>query len=232
MKLNVSQLSGGYAGATVVSGCSFELPKGRTLAVLGKNGMGKSTMIKAMLGLLPQRSGRVELNGHDVSSLPGHQLMRFGIGYAPQEAAIFPDLSVGENLRLGSLKLKDFDQRRDEVLAEFPVLLERLRQQAGTLSGGEQKMLILARTLIPRPSVLVLDEITEGLQPSVLDRARSMLQRELEERQPILVLVEQNIDFALALADDVLLLHVGSPMFSAPSGAPEVRERITEAFLM
>jgi branched-chain amino acid transport system ATP-binding protein len=144
---------------------------------------------------------------------------------------LFADLTVQDNLRLGSLhRRRNLAERQKAVLKYFPVLLDRLHQRAGTLSGGEQKALILTRALIPEPNLLILDEISEGLQPSLLMAARHALEEERHRRDMTLVLVEQNVDFALALADRVAVMNVGELTLEAASADPGVRDSIVQAF--
>lgn len=232
MTLEVENLTCGYGAATVVRNVSIGVASGEAVALMGKNGMGKTTLVKAMLGYLPGATGSVRFFGDDVTGWPTHAIVRLGVGYGPQDAAIFGELSVNENLRLGAMYIKDFSPARDRVLDHFPILRQRLSQQAGTLSGGEQKMLVLARALIPEPKVLILDEISEGLQPSVLATARRVLQLERERRALTLLLVEQNVDFALSIADRVAVLQVGEILFDTVTSSDGVRDEIVGAFAL
>jgi branched-chain amino acid transport system ATP-binding protein len=232
MRLDVDDLCAGYGSAVVIRNVSFAVPSGSSLAILGRNGMGKTTLIKAVLGYLPHAKTSVRLDDHPVGDWPTYRIVRQGIGYGPQDGGIFPDRTVHENLLLGSLRIRDFRSRLDEVLDDFPVLKQRLRQAAGTLSGGEQKMLILARTLVPSPRLLILDEISEGLQPLVLDIAVRALRRQRERHQTTLILVEQSMDFALALADRVAVLQVGQFLFERNAEDPGLRTEIERAFAL
>jgi branched-chain amino acid transport system ATP-binding protein len=231
VSLEVDGLTAGYGSAIVVRDVSFRVGEGEALALMGKNGMGKTTTVRAILGFLPA-TGSVRLLGQEVAGGPTHATVRLGVGYAPQDAAIFGELSVNENLRLGAMRVPRFNEARDRVLEHFPVLSERLGQQAGTLSGGEQKMLLLARALIPEPKVLILDEISEGLQPLVLNVVKKVIQEERRRRPLTLLLVEQNVDFALAVADRVAVLQVGELLFESGTGAGGVREDIVGAFAL
>ena len=143
------------------------------MAIVGRNGMGKSTLLRA-LGYLPATKGRIELDGADVSGWPTHRIVRLGLAYGPQEGALFANLSVGENLEA----VRGTPRRRESVLRYFPILGQRLGQLAGTLSGGEQKMLVLARALISEPALLVLDEISAGLQPTMVASIEEALRQE------------------------------------------------------
>jgi branched-chain amino acid transport system ATP-binding protein len=231
MNVEVRELQAGYGSGPIVRGVSFRVETGGALAILGRNGMGKSTLVRAMLGYLQNVQGSVRIHGVEVLGLPTHRIIRMGVSYAPQDAALFGDLSVNENLRLGAIRMPDFNQRRDTVLLNFPALGPRLWQKAGTLSGGEQKMLILARALIVEPDIIVLDEISEGLQPSMLATVRTVIEQ-LRARRATLILVEQNVDLALSLADRVALLQVGEFLFERPAADPGVREQVVQAFTL
>jgi ABC-type branched-subunit amino acid transport system ATPase component len=231
VNLAVRNLEAGYGSGLIVRGVSFDVQAGGALAILGRNGMGKSTLVRAMLGYLQNVRGSVRIKGREILGLPTHVIIRMGFGYAPQDAAIFGDLSVNDNLRLGAISVRDFQERRDAVLFDFPALGMRLAQKAGTLSGGEQKMLILARALIANPDIIVLDEISEGLQPSMLGTVRKVIGR-LRERRATLILVEQNVDLALTLADRVALLQVGEFLFERSASDPEVRDQVVQAFVL
>jgi branched-chain amino acid transport system ATP-binding protein len=230
VSVEVDGLTAGYGSATIIRDVSFTVGAGETLAVLGRNGMGKTTIVRALLGLLPGSSGSVRICGNEVHGWSPRRIIRLGVGYGPQDNAIFGDLSVNENLRLANLNVADFQRRRDAVLRDFPALADRLSQKAGTLSGGEQKMLVLVRALIGRPSVLLLDEISEGLQPSLVETVREVLKRTRTERELTLVVVEQNIDLAMSIADHIAVVQVGTIRFARPVDAPRVRDEIVEAF--
>jgi ABC-type branched-subunit amino acid transport system ATPase component len=229
MSIEVRELRAGYGSAEVVRGVSFSVPDGGALAILGRNGMGKTTLVKAILGYLAT-NGSVRVKGREVGGWPTYRIQRLGVGYGPQDAAIFGDLSVNENLRLGASRSRDYLERRDRVLASFPILTERLGQRAGTLSGGEQKMLILARALIAGPDVLVLDEISEGLQPSMMATIAAVLRAERERRNVTMLLVEQNVDFGLELVDAVAVLQAGEVLLEQATTEPNVRADVVGAF--
>ena len=170
--LAVIDLSSGYGEAIVVRAASIEVGRGEIVAVLGKNGMGKSTLLKTVMGYLPARTGRVRVFDEDVTGAPPHRVARRAVAYTPQEQAIFQDLTVEDNLKLALPDPGWFASGLARVGETFPFLRERRRQRAGTLSGGEQKMLLVARALMARPRLMLVDEITEGLQPSVVRAAR------------------------------------------------------------
>jgi branched-chain amino acid transport system ATP-binding protein len=185
----------------VVRGVSLSLAPGEILAVVGKNGMGKTSLLETVFGFLAVRSGRVRIAGHDVTATPPHHKRGIGVAYARQERALFQDLSVRDNLRLGLLDDRDLEAGLELIEASFPVLTRRLSQRAGTLSGGEQKMLLVARGIVGDPRLFLLDEVTEGLQPSVVDRLAEVLAALRRDRGMALLVVEQHLPFALDLAD-------------------------------
>lgn len=224
MRLTVAQLSAGYGSAVVIRDLTLSLADGEALAVLGRNGMGKSTLLKAILGYVTH-SGTVGLDDDDAAAWPTARIVRRGIGYGPQEEAIFGELSVGENLD-ANVSRRSSSQRMNEVLDYFPVLGQRLRQRAGTLSGGEQKMLVLARVLLAEPKLIILDEISAGLQPAVLERVRQALVAEREKRGTTILMVEQNLDLALSVADRVAVMKLGWILFAAPANAAGIRDQL------
>jgi branched-chain amino acid transport system ATP-binding protein len=207
--LEIDGLASGYGTSEVIRDISFTLAKSETLAIVGKNGMGKTSLLKAILGFLPAWRGSVRLAGKDITRVAPHLKRKLGIVYVPQEHALFQDLSVRDNLRLGLFSDKNIDGIFDQVGQWFPVLTQRLAQRAGTLSGGEQKMLIMARALMAKPEVLLLDEVTEGLQPSVVDRLSEVLVRFRREVGTSMIVVEQHLPFALGIAGRYLVFKRG-----------------------
>ncbi|MDU6725311.1 MAG: ABC transporter ATP-binding protein [Bradyrhizobium sp.] len=207
--LEVNALASGYGSSEVISNVGLTLAKAETLAIVGKNGMGKTSLLKAIMGFLPAWRGSVTLAGKDVTRVAPHLKRKMGLVYVPQEHALFQDLSVRYNLRLGLLSDKDIEALFEQVGSWFPVLTKRLNQRAGTLSGGEQKMLIVARALMAKPDVLLLDEVTEGLQPSVVDRLSEVLVRVRREIGTSMIVVEQHLPFALSISDRYLVFKRG-----------------------
>jgi branched-chain amino acid transport system ATP-binding protein len=207
--LDVDGLASGYGSSEVIRDISFTLARSETLAIVGKNGMGKTSLLKAILGFLPAWRGSVTLAGKDVTRVAPHLKRKLGVVYVPQEHALFQDLSVRDNLRLGLFSDKTIDSAFDQVGEWFPVLTKRLAQRAGTLSGGEQKMLIVARALVAKPDVLLLDEVTEGLQPSVVDRLSEVLLRFRREAGTSMIVVEQHLPFALGISSRYLVFKRG-----------------------
>ena len=226
--LKISGVSSGYAGAIVVRDVTLEIEAGQIFAVLGKNGMGKTTLLKTILGFLPVKGGRVDVFGEDVTGVPSYIIARRGVSYSPQEQTLFQDLTVEENLRLG---LRD-DQRvvaeTERVAEYFPVLRERRRQKAGTLSGGEQKMLIVARALMATPRLILIDEISEGLQPSMIDRLADVLRAERCRTGTAILMVEQNVPFALSVADRYAVLKLGEIADAGSADEPDAVRRIQD----
>jgi branched-chain amino acid transport system ATP-binding protein len=199
--LELVNLTSGYGSSTVIHGVSLQVGPGEIVALVGKNGMGKSSLLKTILSFLPAWDGAVRLDGRDVTRLAPFRKRALGLAYAPQEQALFQDLSVRDNLRLGLSDDRDFEARLADINNWFPVITARLHQRAGTLSGGEQKMLIVARGLIAEPRLFLLDEVTEGLQPSVVDRLAEVLAAVRRDRGTAMLVVEQHLSFVLGLAD-------------------------------
>jgi ABC-type branched-subunit amino acid transport system ATPase component len=213
--LQVEGLASGYGTSEVVSDVSFTLAKSEVLAIVGRNGMGKTSLLKAVLGFLPAWRGTIKLSGNDVTRMPPHLKRRRGLVYVPQEQALFQDLTIRDNLRLGVFSDRDLDAALDRVGQWFPVLTQRLQQRAGTLSGGEQKMLIVARALMARPDILLLDEVTEGLQPSLVDRLSNVLTQVRREIGTSMIVIEQHLPFALGIASRYLVFKRGEIVDSA-----------------
>lgn len=224
--LDVSGLTAGYGGAMVLHGLDFSVQSGEIVALLGKNGMGKSTLLKTIMGLVAAHDGTVALFGETVSRLPAYQVARHPLAYAPQEKALFQDLSVEQNLRLGLRDAGSFARRFARIAEVFPVLAKRLKQSAGTLSGGEQKMLLIARALLATPRLILIDEISEGLQPSVIERLAAVLQAEREQSGTAMLIVEQNVGFALSMADRYLLLKRGEIVGQGKVDSPKIVDQI------
>jgi urea transport system ATP-binding protein len=218
--LRMERVTAGYGGTVVLRDVSLHIGRGEIVALLGRNGVGKSTLLKTAMGYLRPRSGSVAFAGARTDGLPTHRLARRGIAYVPQERALFADLSVAENLRLGLPRDRVFEERAAEVGDMFPVLGGRLPQKAGTLSGGEQKMLLLARALIARPAVALVDEITEGLQPSVVERLVGVLGGARRATGTAMLLVEQNLRFALEVADRYVVMDNGELVAHGACGDP------------
>ena len=206
--LQLDGITAGYGDTTILHGLSFKASAGQITCVMGRNGVGKSTLLKCIMGLVRVQSGSVSLNGSDLQTLPPHQIPRLGIGYVPQGRRLFGPMTVAENLDVGLLVRKNDQKTREYVLDLFPRLRERLSQTAATLSGGEQQMLAIARAMCLQPSVLLLDEPTEGLQPSMIALIRDVIIR-LRETGVAIVLVEQRVKAVLDVADSIAFMDQG-----------------------
>jgi ABC-type branched-subunit amino acid transport system ATPase component len=225
--LSLREISSGYGAVSVVKSVTLSVRPGEIVAVLGKNGMGKSTLLKTILGLIPLRGGVIHVGGVDQTGLTPARMIAWGLSYVPQEQALFQDLTIRDNLRLAVRGDGELGAALDYVFGYFPFLRERLKQKAGTLSGGEQKMLILARALMLRPRLLLVDEISEGLQPSVVDRIVGVLRDERSRNGTAVLVVEQNLDFALRVADRWAVLKMGEIDDEGPGGL-EAHTRVLE----
>lgn len=208
-KLALDGVTSGYGSVAIIRSLSLSLRPGEIFALLGKNGMGKTTLLKTILGLIPLRGGTIALDGKDIAGVSPARLISSGLAYAPQEQPLFQDLSIRDNLRLAVGSDRALSAALDRAYTHFPFLQERLSQKAGTLSGGEQKMLVLARALMLKPRLLLIDEISEGLQPSVVDRIATALKDDQRENGTTVLLVEQNLAFALSVADRWAVLKLG-----------------------
>jgi len=207
--LTVSGLNQYYGGSHILRGLSFELPAGKVTALLGRNGVGKTTLLKCLMGLLPIASGTVHFNGEDVTRCPPHARAARGIGYVPQGREIFPRLTVEENLRMGLAASANGATLSGEVFKMFPALESMLRRRGGDLSGGQQQQLAIARALVMKPKLLILDEPTEGIQPSIIKDIERAILALAQTGEMTILLVEQYFDFARSLADHYLVMERG-----------------------
>lgn len=224
--LSIESLSCGYGQATVIRDLTLSINPGEAVALLGKNGMGKTTLLKGILGFLPHMSGRVVYGGETLPAGEVHKMAHRGIAYAPQETAVFQDLSVEDNLRVAVRDNKRRARGIERIGQYFPFIPQRLRQKAGTLSGGEQKMLILGRALMAEPKLMLVDEITEGLQPSVIERIAGVLQSERKAANIAMLIVEQNVAFAMKTAARFALLDRGELGEQGATDAPDAQTKI------
>ena len=214
--LIVNNLTSYYSNIKILKELSFNLNQGQVLCLLGRNGAGKTTTLKSIMGLVDKTRGSILFNNEKLSGIPAHNIPKKGIGYVPQGRRLFSELTVEENLEIGLLARKKGKDTKDKVLSMFPRLKERINQISGTLSGGEQQMLALARALCIEPSLLLLDEPTEGLQPSMISLIRNSI-LELKKQGVSILLVEQRIEAILPVADEVIIIENGSKTFSAYS---------------
>ncbi|HET7687125.1 MAG TPA: urea ABC transporter ATP-binding subunit UrtE, partial [Candidatus Macondimonas sp.] len=201
----VDRLCVSYGQSQVVNEVSFTAAQNETIALMGRNGMGKSTLFKALMGVLPTRGGSIRLAQHDLTGLPSHRRVHQGLAYVPQGRMIFPALTVLENIQTGLEKSRS-NRVPDELFALFPVLFEMRHRKGGNLSGGQQQQLAIARALATDPRVLLLDEPTEGIQPSIIKDIANALNEIRKLRQITLIVSEQVLSFALAVADRILVL--------------------------
>jgi len=219
--LSVEGLVAGYGPTIVLDGVSLHVPAGGTLAVLGRNGVGKSTLLTTLMGFTTRHAGAIRLGSHAIETLPSHVRNRMGLGYVPQEREIFPSLTVEENL---TVAYRRGGWTCERAYALFPALRERRRNAGNRLSGGEQQMLAIARALAGAPQVLLLDEPMEGLAPIVVDAVYDALGRIRDETGVTIVLVEQKVDLALAFAADAIVLDRGKVVFRGTSASLLVDE--------
>ena len=208
MALEVRGITAGYGPVTVLRGVDFRAEAGQITGLMGRNGVGKSTFLKCLMGLLPATAGTVQVNGLALQGLPAHQVPKRGLAYVPQGRRLFGPLTVAENLAIGGLVQGNDENTLHRVLTLFPRLRERLTQTAQTLSGGEQQMLAIGRALCLKPTVLLLDEPTEGLQPSMITLIQEAILT-LKAQGVAVVLVEQRVDAVRKLADRVAFMRAG-----------------------
>tara|TARA_B100001778_G_C18562793_1_gene618589 strand:+ start:748 stop:1443 length:696 start_codon:yes stop_codon:yes gene_type:complete len=212
--LTVQNLTSYYSDIKILKDLTFSLRKGKVTCLLGRNGAGKTTTLKSIMGLVDKTEGLISFNDEKISEISPHHIPKKGIGYVPQGRRLFAELTVEENLEIGLLTRRKSEVTKNNVLTMFPKLKERLDQISGTLSGGEQQMLALARALCIEPTLLLLDEPTEGLQPSMITLIRNSI-LELKKQGVSILLVEQRVDAILSIADEILVIENGSIIFSA-----------------
>jgi urea transport system ATP-binding protein len=206
--LEVKDLVVAYGQSQALHGVSFTVPKSRTVAIMGRNGMGKTTLFKALIGLLPSKSGVVRVAGQDVTGQESHRRVAAGLAYVPQGRLIFPTLSVEENIQTG-LEHAKVRKVPEEIYALFPVLWDMRRRKGGNLSGGQQQQLAIARALVTEPKVLLLDEPTEGIQPSIIKDIAKALNEIRRTRELTIVVSEQVLSFAMDVADRLFVIEGG-----------------------
>jgi len=232
-ELRVEQLSAGYGGTPVVNQVSLTVGGEHVTLVIGPNGSGKSTLAKALAGVIPKMGGRVVLDGTDITSVPSHQLVRMGIGYVPQVRDVFDPLTVSENLQVSAYTLdrNTFEARRDAVVEVFPRLAELRKRLAVNLSGGERKMLAIARVLLLEPSIVIIDEPTAGLSPRLAEEVLTDHVVRIAAAGAGVLLIEQRAADALKIADDVCVMAGGSVKLRTSAKDPSRHEDIVQAML-
>lgn len=217
--LQVESVTAGYGAGPVLTDLDFEVRAGQRVAVLGRNGVGKTTLLRAIMGEIRAKKGRVHYDGKDITGVPPHRRARQGIAYVPQGRDIFPGLSVLDNLRVAAYGTRRSrgQSRLDEVLDEFPILREKAKLPGAGLSGGQQQILALGRALMTEPKLLLLDEPSEGIQPSIVDQIGEHVRRVNRERGITVVLVEQNLEFATHVAEHAYLMDKGRIVRELPA---------------
>ena len=232
--LEVRDVVAGYGrGPAILNGASLTVRPGQVQCIIGPNGAGKSTLLKAIAGLLPVREGEILLDGESIGGQRPDRILRKGIAFVPQERALFPKMTVRENLRMGGYTLddkKELERRIDDVLERFPILRERARQNAGTMSGGQQQMLSMARTLIIKPRIVMLDEPSLGLAPQIVQQMFDIM-RMLSDSGMTVILVEQNAIMGLRNSDWGSVLDLGRTLFEGPAKDILSDPRIQELYL-
>jgi branched-chain amino acid transport system ATP-binding protein len=219
MMLDVSELAAGYGRIPILGGVSFSVARGEFIGILGHNGMGKTTLLRALMGYIPATAGRVVLEDADITRAEPYRRARAGMGYVPQGRDIFPGLSVRDNLRMGAVgRPRDEDAAIGSALETFPRLKALIDRPGGALSGGEQQLLAIARCLAGNPRLILLDEPTEGIQPSIIDEIAETLLGLRSKGGLTMILVEQNLDFIATLSERVLIIQKGVIVHSAEPG--------------
>ena len=219
--LNVTDLHVAYGQSEALHGISFEANKNETVAIMGRNGMGKTTLFKSLMGVLPTKSGSIQVAGNEVSKDESYRRVAKGIAYVPQGRMIFPTLSVEENIQTG-LENAPVKKVPEEIYALFPVLWEMRKRKGGNLSGGQQQQLAIARALVTNPKVLLLDEPTEGIQPSIIKDIAKALNEIRKLREITIVVSEQVLSFAMDVADRLFVIEGGRLVHESPRATTDV----------
>ena len=231
--LEVNNLSVYYGVICALKGISFEVNEGEIVTLIGANGAGKTTTMQSIVGLIPARTGTITFNGTDISKTPCHKIVHLGMTQVPEGRRIFQELTVYENLLMGSYSIKDssgFKKDLDSVYTRFPRLAERRNQIAGTLSGGEQQMLAMGRALMSHPKLLMLDEPSMGLSPLLVDQVFSIIQ-DINKDGTTILLVEQNAGKSLAISDRAYVLENGNIVLTGTGSELAASEMVQKAYL-
>lgn len=231
-QLTVTQLCAQYGKAKILRGIEMSLARGEISCLLGRNGSGRSTMLKAMMGIVPPSSGSVELNGDELAGLSPDRIAKRGLAYVPEDRLVFPQLTVDDNLKVGAQSARSHANAWsfDDMFSYFPRLKERRGQKAGTLSGGEQQMLTLCRSLLGNPYVILVDEPTEGLAPRIVEELRDVL-IDIARKGVTILLVEQKLALALRISRRAFVIGHGKIVFSGDMDEFKVRDDIRRDWL-
>jgi branched-chain amino acid transport system ATP-binding protein len=221
--LEASNIGARYGRIPALNGVSLAVAPGEAIGIVGHNGMGKTTLLKTLMGYLALASGSIRFEGREIGHEPTHRRARMGLAYVPQGREIFPFLTVAENLRMGGA-----GANLDEIVADFPVLAPLLGRQGGSLSGGQQQILAIARCMVTRPKCILLDEPTEGIQPSIVEAIAELLARLSAGRRLALVIVEQRLEFVAGLVQRVLVMQKGTIVKEMPAAGLADRAAIEE----
>ena len=228
--LDVQGIDAGYGNVQILKDLSLRVQAGEILCLLGRNGAGKTTILKTIMGLVRAQKGNIRLEGKDLHLLPAYEVPRRGIGYIPQGRRLFTEMTVAENLQIGLMTRNQGPEVLEEVLDMFPRLRERLDQRAETLSGGEQQMLATARALCLKPKLLLLDEPTEGLQPSMISLIRNAVLA-LKQQNVAIILVEQRVEAVLEIADRVVFVENGRSALETTPEALQTDKQLLHRYI-
>ena len=228
--LELSNVEVSYGRSRIVNGISLTVADDDIMVVLGRNGVGKTTLLKSIIGLLPTGAGSLALDGQDITRVPAWKRNRMGIAYVPQGREIFPKLTVRENLVMGGIAHgNSFEQKAEEIFGYFPALKQHLSRKGGVLSGGQQQQLAIARALMADPKVLLLDEPTEGIQPNVVQEIAGILVRYHREKRVPVIVVEQNLEFARRVGSSFAMIQKGQVMAQGAIG--ELTDELSRTYL-
>jgi branched-chain amino acid transport system ATP-binding protein len=231
--LELKEIHTYYGLSHVIQGVSLRVEKGEIITLIGRNGAGKTTTLKSIIGLTPPRAGTITFQGEDITHLPTHLIAQKGISFVPEERRVIPNLTVAENLKIGMLKNKDKSKNPkllERTFAYFPRLQERLAQKGGSLSGGEQQMLTMARGLVSDPAIMLIDEPTEGLMPLLVNQIAIILQ-EMNKDGVTVLLVEQNVEMALAISTRGYVIDQGVIQFAGLAKELQENREIQQRYL-
>lgn len=231
--LELKEIHTYYGLSHVIQGVSLRVEKGEIVTLIGRNGAGKTTTLKSIIGLTPPRSGTIHFNGEEITRLPTHLIAQMGIAFVPEERRVIPNLTVAENLKIGMLKNKDKSNNAKlmaRAFTYFPRLEERLKQRGGSLSGGEQQMLTIARGLVSDPAIMLIDEPTEGLMPLLVNQIAIIL-GEMNKDGVTILLVEQNVEMALSISSRGYVIDQGMIQFAGPAQELQQNREIQQRYL-